>query len=43
MHSFSFTLFGIQGMLGGCFSAIWYVAVKETSYDFVYVFPDDWS
>lgn len=28
-NTFSFTLFGVQGMIGACFSAIWYAALKD--------------
>jgi hypothetical protein len=33
-HSFSFTLFGIQGLIGAIFSAIWNASIKIMAYGF---------
>lgn len=40
-NTFSFTLFGVQGMIGACFAAIWYAGVRSRKYGFEYNFPDD--
>ena len=40
-NTFSFTLFGVQGMIGACFSAIWYAGVRSRKYGFDFDFPDE--
>ena len=40
-NTFSFTLFGVQGMIGACFAAIWYAGVRSKMYGFEYIFPED--
>ena len=40
-NTYSFTLFGVQGMIGACFSAIWYAAVRSRKYGFEFNFPDE--
>jgi ammonia channel protein AmtB len=37
-HSYSFTLFGAQGLLGAIFAAIWNAAVRGQQYGFTFTF-----
>lgn len=37
-HSFSFSLFGVQGMIGAIFAAIWNATVRSNTYGFSYNF-----
>jgi len=38
MNTHSFTLFGIQGLIGAIFAAIWNAAIRSQTYGFVYNF-----
>ena len=40
-HSFSFTLFGVQGMLGACFAAAWNAGVRSRTQGFDFEFTDN--
>lgn len=37
-HTYSFTLFGGQGLLGAIFASIWNAGVRSKTYDFSYAF-----
>lgn len=40
-NTFSFTLFGIQGMVGAVFSAIWSAGTRSNKYEFTYNIDDN--
>lgn len=40
-NTFSFTLFGIQGLIGSIFAAIWQAGIRSQSYEFIYNIDDN--
>lgn len=39
-NSFSFSLFGIQGIIGAAFAAVWSKVVRDLNFGFVYTFKN---